>query len=81
MFWNDIHLLISDEDQLVPSPIGKRLSLKFDAVNCLLHWCQVDVPQQMFRCFGIDIKHGDTLPSVNELWLMSGKDTTPMPFS
>ena len=62
MFWNDIHLLIGDEDQLVPSPIGKRLSLKFDAVNCFLRWCQVDVPQQKFQCFGIDIKHGDALP-------------------
>ena len=62
MFWNDIHLLICDEDQLVQSPIGKRLSLKFDAVNCFLHWCQVDVPQQKFQCFGIDIKHGDALP-------------------
>ena len=62
MFWNDIHLLICDEDQLVQSPIGKRLSLKFDAVNCFLHWCQVDVPQQKCQCFGIDIKHGDALP-------------------
>jgi hypothetical protein len=26
-----------DEDQLVQSPIGKRLSQKFSAVNCFLH--------------------------------------------
>ena len=62
MFWHDIRLLICDEDQLVQSPIGKRLSLKLDAVSWFLHWCQIDVPQQKCYCVGIDIKHGDALP-------------------